>query len=669
MAAARTFVLTALLLVTSAISPAQSVPTVEFAIPTAQSDPIGITVGPDGALWFTEYSSRKIGRITPSGAFTEYKVLDTGGISLGDITAGPDALWFTESDSNSATNKIGRITTAGVIAYYTVPSFGGITAGPDGALWFADPGSNKIGRITTDGMITEYVIPTSRSDPKSITTGPDSALWFTEANKIGRITTAGAVTEYSIGTSPGEITAGPDGALWFTETGNKIGRITTAGAVTEYPVGKFPVGITAGPDGALWFIEGNPNAGAQPDIGRITTAGAFSEYSINGFPDNITAGPDGALWFTDSWENAIGRLQVVYKGGVPMISSVISLSGFGALSMIAPGSWIEIHGSNLATTLGRGWTGADFNGNNAPTSLDGVGVSVGGQAAFVEYISSDQVNTQVSSNIGTGPQPVIVTTTVGSSASYTITVDRVQPGMLAPSSTNIGGTQYAAAFFPDGTLVLPEGALPCTASHRARPGDLITFYGVGFGPVSPAIPAGEIVQQTNTLNSAFSLSLGQTPATLLYSGLAPLSVGLYQFNVVVPAISSSDPTPLTFSLADVSGTQSIYTSVQDGGGAKLQSLSIVFVNDFTYTGTVVLSAPAPASGAVIALSSDSGYANVPCTITVGAGSISKTFMIDAPIGPYRPATTVKITALYNASASQAFFNLPCDPGSSGGACL
>jgi virginiamycin B lyase len=35
----------------------------KFATPTPQSDPSDITLGPDGALWFTEYCANKIGRI------------------------------------------------------------------------------------------------------------------------------------------------------------------------------------------------------------------------------------------------------------------------------------------------------------------------------------------------------------------------------------------------------------------------------------------------------------------------------------------------------------------------------------------------------------------------------------------------------------------------------
>ena len=71
--------------------------------------PQGVTLGPDGNLWFAELLGR-IGRMTPSGDVTEFPT-PTVGSSPQDIAAGPDgALWFTENGKN----QIGRITTAGV---------------------------------------------------------------------------------------------------------------------------------------------------------------------------------------------------------------------------------------------------------------------------------------------------------------------------------------------------------------------------------------------------------------------------------------------------------------------------------------------------------------------------------------------------------------------------
>ena len=118
----------------------------EFAVPTAFSAPFGITAGPDGNLWFTEFNGNKIGRITTAGVVTEFAVptADSGPVG---ITAGPDGnLWFTEERNN-----IGRITTAGAITEFAVPTANsepfGITAGPDGNLWFTEEGGNNIGQL------------------------------------------------------------------------------------------------------------------------------------------------------------------------------------------------------------------------------------------------------------------------------------------------------------------------------------------------------------------------------------------------------------------------------------------------------------------------------------------------------------------------------------------
>jgi streptogramin lyase len=285
----------------------------EYPIPSSSGIPQGITVGTDGALWFTE-SGGEIGRVTTAGIFTEYPVPTAAGNPTG-ISAGPDgALWFTEQYGN----KIGRITTAGVITEYTIPTVGsqpfGIAAGPDGALWFTEfaPSGNKIGRITTTGTFTEYLIPTASSSPDGIIAGPDGALWFVEqsGNNIGRITTSGTLTEYTIPTADSalwDITSGPDGALWFVEyNAAQLGRITTAGSVTEYPMPttpSLPDAIAAGPDGALWFAD---SSGAR--IGRAVPGPTISEFARTGQPAEITAGPDGALWFTDLSGNKIGRV-------------------------------------------------------------------------------------------------------------------------------------------------------------------------------------------------------------------------------------------------------------------------------------------------------------------------------------------------------------------------
>lgn len=136
-----------------------------------------------------------------------------------------------------------------------------------------------------------------------------------------------------------------------------------------------------------------------------------------------------------------------------------------------------------------------------------------------------------------------------------------QPGIYAPTVFQAGGKQYAAQN-TDGTFVIPVGAVSGFNSHPARPGDYITVYGVGFGPVTPNINAGQIVQQCNPLTAPVQFSIGGVPATS-QGCLAPQYIGLYQFNLVVPNVAASDAVPLTFTQGGVAGTQTLYIAVQN----------------------------------------------------------------------------------------------------------
>ncbi len=250
----------------------------------------------------------------------------------------------------------------------------------------------------------------------------------------------------------------------------------------------------------------------------------------------------------------------VASQGSPSIGGVVSASDYGKFPETAPGSQIEIYGSNLARGI-RAWSGADFTNGIGPTSLEGTSVSIGGKAAFVDYISPGQVNVVVPSDVPTGLQQLTVTTAAGTSSDYQITVNALEPGLLAPAAFKIGGTQYVAAFFPDNSAALPAGAITGLPSHPAKPGDIVTLYGIGFGPVIPNIPAGQIVEGSNKLASSFEMSIGGLPATVQYAGLAPNYTGLYQINVVVPNVSGNSP--LTFTLGATAGTQTLYLSVEN----------------------------------------------------------------------------------------------------------
>ncbi len=278
---------------------------------------------------------------TPAAAapgITEFSQGISPGSQPKGIAAGPDGnLWFTQPGKD----RIGRITPDGEVTEFSAgitpgSSPRGITAGPDGNLWFTQPGKDRIGRITPDGEVTEFSAGiTPRSQLANIAAGPDGNLWFTESigDRIGRITPEGEVTEFSAGITaggyPDGIAAGPDGNLWFTEfIGDRIGRITPEGQVTEFSEGitatSQPKGIAAGPDGNLWFTEARGDR-----VARITPGGVITEFSpgisAGAYPAGITAGPDGNLWFTETRRDRVGRITP--SGQVTEFSAGITAGG------------------------------------------------------------------------------------------------------------------------------------------------------------------------------------------------------------------------------------------------------------------------------------------------------------------------------------------------------
>ncbi|MGO9095800.1 MAG: hypothetical protein ACLQGV_11300 [Bryobacteraceae bacterium] len=557
----------------AATAAAQTVTFSSFGIPTPASNPNYIAPGPDGALWFTELNANQIGRITTAGAFTEFPIPTPKSGPYG-IAAGSDgALWFAEFGGNN----IGRITTQGVIAEYPVPTAGGgplsIAAGSDGALWFAEFSANNIGRIATDGTIAEYPIPTPASQPLAITAGPGGALWFVEfgANQVGQITTSGAIAEYPLPaatSSPDYITAGPDGALWYTQAGGGIAQITAAGVVTFYALNLSAPGasagsVTAGPDGALWFSEYGLPANSGHRIGRFTTAGDVSEYTLPSSiaaPYQIVPGSDGALWFTAPGANQIGRAAIVFPA--PIVSAVTTAAD-AAIQIVSSNSWITIWGWNLApANSGRAWGAQDIVGGKLPRSLDGVGATINGSPAYVAYISPKQVNLLAPPGVASGLANVVLTNGSLVSASFSVLLQTYSPAFFTFTAPN---QKYIAAIcaLEAGSFdyLAPAGAFGTGVSSRpAQPGETVALFGTGFGPTSPAPPAGQVLTAVYPAATRMTVLIGGVNAPVVWAGQT--EAGLYQLNVTVPSFLPNGDASVVATVGGIQSQPGLFIPVQ-----------------------------------------------------------------------------------------------------------
>jgi len=262
----------------------------------------------------------------------------------------------------------------------------------------------------------------------------------------------------------------------------------------------------------LWALQPG-NGGSGGDKNAV--------YFTAGIP-----GPDGGN------HGLFGRLQ----SAPALASSNVVLNGASFQPGVAPNTWIEIQGANLASTT-RTWQTSDFVGNALPTELDGAGATIGGKPAYVYYISPHQLNVLVPAGTPVGPAQVQTFNEGLASGSTTIQVQAVAPAFFLAADG-----KHVVATHSDGSFVGPAGQTPSTGTP-AKPGETIVLYGTGFGETTPAIPDGMVVGTVSPLTTPPVIMVGGTTVDLPFAGL--VSAGLYQFNVTIPATTPDGDATVT----------------------------------------------------------------------------------------------------------------------------
>jgi len=167
----------------------------EFTVPTANSEPFGIR-GIGGSVFFTERNASKIGQFKLSNnTFTEI-LTPTSNSQPVSLLAGPDGnIYFTEFTGG----KIGQITNTMTLTEFTPPTansgLSGLTVGSDGAIWFGEANPNQIGRLvplSSSIQLFAAVLPSSRS---IVVGGTPATVFATIVNAGSTTATACAIND------------------------------------------------------------------------------------------------------------------------------------------------------------------------------------------------------------------------------------------------------------------------------------------------------------------------------------------------------------------------------------------------------------------------------------------------------------------------------------------
>jgi uncharacterized protein (TIGR03437 family) len=288
------------------------------------------------------------------------------------------------------------------------------------------------------------------------------------------------------------------------------------------------------------------------DCGNFISNGLVNASFSNGDPDlalePLGQGLYAATWMPGHASSTLlnGVATVALQGFVPALPIASSeltgtvatdiapaVSANGVLnnlnpqpgSPVAPGTVVQIYGTALWMTSSGGMAGSGSIVNGQLSSmLNGVSVSVGGIAAPLYYGSSGQINAQIPNELEAGQQYELLVNVNGLySNAVTINTTAVQPGL---------------ASLPDGTVIAQDSSYNLiTTDNPAHAGQVIILYLTGMGATNPPVSTGATSPSSPPAQVAVApqVTVGTANAQVLFAGLSPGSVGLYQINVEIPA--------------------------------------------------------------------------------------------------------------------------------------
>ncbi len=290
-------------------------------------------------------------------------------------------------------------------------------------------------------------------------------------------------------------------ALETTVTDDCGNSINAGNVSASFSNGDPPLSLQSSGPGGVWsttWVSGNTS-------GPVTVT--------------VTANnPNGSLTGTRTVTGGLGDLSPA-----PVVAAAVNSATFVQNVPLAPGSFISLGGTNLS------------NGNASAasiplgTTLAGATVVMANYELPLDFASTGLINavSPEEINVNTSHQIVVMR---GNTLSVPIAVDigPADPGIFPYPLPGTPPLQGAIVSVPSYAVALP--ATPVTANNT------LAIFCTGLGVVDQTVADGAAAPGSPPANTVLTptVTIGGVPAHVIFSGLTPSAVGLYQINVTVP---------------------------------------------------------------------------------------------------------------------------------------
>ena len=558
----------------------------------------GIAADAGGNIYLSEGAANRVKKVTPIGGMITYAGTSANGAPSGSGFAGD-----------------GQAASSAVFAYP-----GPLALDSAGNLYIADTLNYRIRRVEASvGTVTTVAgngkccwagdgikATTAAVDPYGMAADTNGGLWITDPVGVRYLGRDGIINRIAGGSDygfagddqsanpntmynyPAGIALNTSGEVIIADTHNSRIRKLQPNDATRMDVvsGNNQTGTTGTALNAF-VVKLSGKAGFAPfgvpvtfavTSGSAKLSTATTPTDLSG-QSGISATPTKAGTLTVA--ATAGAFSAVFTATIkdpvvapPPDQPVISPGGIGqngfsvpAVQTISTGAITTIYGSNFMPA-GSAAQANSASGGNLSTKFAGICVTFGNVKAPVFAVAATQITVEVPA-VTPGQVPVQVLRNCEEASELKSNVLTVSAAPASPEflylSTAVDGKNPVAALTAEGEFVGAPGSISGANLRPAKAGDILVAFALGLGATDPVQVVGAPAAGIGSVTLPVSITIGGVSLTaqdILYAGVSPSFIGLYQVNLRVPDGVPSGNQPLVIQIGANRSPTGGYLTIQ-----------------------------------------------------------------------------------------------------------